>query len=198
MSIVYGNMHADIEESGEGGVPQELHSLVRWIVQGVHTVKTDTRSDNIERSTRAITQQIVQSHKSNRQLSYELQAHNRSSSCGDMRSVWSGKQCVSHIAAGVQQNMESHDDIYFPPELNRQQKLRFPIDNIDATVDIPGGNNSFHATAKAVYQRHHDSNEPFDMLSTPTRLPCTVYFKGIKLHSKHGVAPVSKPHIWSS
>ena len=49
--------------------------------------------------------------------------------------------------------MEKHDGIYIPPELHKQRRPRFSLDNIDAKVDASDGRNSFHATAMAVYQR---------------------------------------------
>ena len=49
------------------------------------------------------------------------------------------KQSITQIAKGVQENMEEHDGNYVPPGLHRQQKLRFSLGNIDASVDTPDG-----------------------------------------------------------
>jgi len=68
------------------------------------------------------------------------------------------------IAKGVQENMEKHDGNYIPPGLHKQKRLRFSLNNIDAKVDTPDGQNSFHATAMAVYQREPSAEDTTDVV----------------------------------
>jgi len=74
------------------------------------------------------------------------------------------KQSITQIAKGVQENMEKHDGNYIPPGLHRQKRLHFSLDNIDAKVDTPDGQNSFHATAMAVYQRQPSAEDTTDVV----------------------------------
>jgi len=55
--------------------------------------------------------------------------------------------------------------------LHRQKRLRFSLNNIDAKVDAPDGQNLFHATAMAVYQREPSAEDTTDVVVkyiTPT------------------------------
>ncbi len=157
--------------------------MILWILKGMCTVKTEARTHDLNQSAAVISQQILQAHKSNRQLLYEpkspiaafrstmetpitlgislycdhrWRSHklaNLLSHAGVGVPYQRVKQCITQIAKGVQENMEKHDGNYVPPGLHRQRRLRFSIDNIDAKVDTSDGRNSFHATAMAVYQR---------------------------------------------
>uniref|UniRef100_UPI00358F8547 uncharacterized protein n=1 Tax=Myxine glutinosa TaxID=7769 RepID=UPI00358F8547 len=60
-----------LENSEHCVVPQELHSMVLWIMKGTTTVKTEARAQEFNRSASILSQQIVQAHKSNRQLLYD-------------------------------------------------------------------------------------------------------------------------------
>lgn len=74
------------------------------------------------------------------------------------------KQTISEIAKGVQENMEKHDGNYIPPGLHKQRRLRFSLDNIDASVHTPDGRTSFHATAMAVYQKEPSAEVTNDIV----------------------------------
>ncbi len=52
-------------------VPHELHSMILWILKGMYTVKSEARTHALNQSATVISQQILQAHKSNRQILYE-------------------------------------------------------------------------------------------------------------------------------
>ena len=183
-----------LENSSEDVVPHELHSMILWILKGMYTVKTEARTHDLNQSATVISQQILQAHKSNRQILYEPKSPTaafrstmetpitlgislycdhkwRSHKLASLLShagvgvpYQRVKQCITQIAKGVQENMEKHDGNYVPPGLHRQQRLRFSLDNVDAQVDTPDGRNSFHATAMAVYQREPSVEDAIDVV----------------------------------
>ena len=55
------------DDVGEAGVPQELHNMILWMPKGVHTVKTEARIHALHRSAPFVSQQIMQTHISDRQ-----------------------------------------------------------------------------------------------------------------------------------
>ena len=60
-----------LENCGNAGVPQELLNMSRWIIQGVNSAKTSSWQEAMTRSAGVISQQIMQAHKSTRQVKYE-------------------------------------------------------------------------------------------------------------------------------
>ena len=52
-------------------VPHELHCMILWMLKGMYTVKTEARTHDLKKSATVISQQILQAHKSNRQIMYE-------------------------------------------------------------------------------------------------------------------------------
>jgi hypothetical protein len=60
-----------LENSSKDVVPHELHSMILWVLKGMYTVKTEARAHDLNQSAMVISQQILQAHKSNRQVLYE-------------------------------------------------------------------------------------------------------------------------------
>ena len=65
----------------------------------------------------------------------------------------------AQIEASVLKRMELNDALYIPPDLVLGRYIVFAVDNVDFAEDTPGGTNTFHGTAMAIYQRQ----EPGDV-----------------------------------
>ena len=63
--------NGSLENSSEDVVPHKLHSMILWILKGMYTVKAEARAHELNQSATVISQQILQAHKSNRQILYE-------------------------------------------------------------------------------------------------------------------------------
>ena len=59
-----------LDDVGEAGVPQVVHDMILWMPRGVHTVQTEARMHALHRSASFVSQQITQSHISDRQALY--------------------------------------------------------------------------------------------------------------------------------
>ena len=181
------------------GTPYELELLIKWIIQGHKTVKTGVRAQNISRTSSHIAQQIVQAHKSSRQVSYQPKSasatfrsstetpltvgmslytyhHTRSKKMVDLVShAGTGvsynhtMQRINQIACGVQKNTEDHG-VYIPPTLLQNRPFIAAIDNIDAKVDTPDGKDSFHALAGAIFQEGCMPGEAVEYATEPVQL----------------------------
>ena len=60
-----------LENSEHYIVPHGLHIMMLWILKGTTTVKTETHAQQLNKSASIISQQIVEAHKSNRQLLHD-------------------------------------------------------------------------------------------------------------------------------
>ena len=65
----------------------------------------------------------------------------------------------AQIEASILKRMELNDGLYIPPDLVLGRHVFFAVDNVDFAEDTPGGKNTFHGTAMAIYQRQ----EPGDV-----------------------------------
>ena len=55
------------------------------------------------------------------------------------------------IANAISQNIRKHD-VYVPPGLLRNKRIRASLDNFDKNVDTPNRKGTFHGTAHGVSQ----------------------------------------------
>lgn len=167
---------------GEAGVPAELMTLMRWILQGAKAATTETRTELLHKSCLVLSQSIVQACKTDRQvalipLSSDSRFRNTFESpyaiglslymyhnfrsqkavsllnmCGAGISYDRVTTICDTIAHAVAKNIKEYG-VYVPPGLLRNKRIRASLDNVDKKVDTPDGKGSFHGTAMAVYQR---------------------------------------------
>ena len=139
-----------------------------------------TRCNKINNSCKSLAQQIIQAHKSKRQITYtpklssaafrnqvetpltvgmslDCYRTSRSKRLIDLMAksgvgilYQATAKCVTQIACAVQKNISDNNGTYIPPGLRSNTPLRAAIDNIDAKVDTPDGKSSFHALASTV------------------------------------------------
>lgn len=170
-------------------IPHELYSLLHWIIGGTNIGKSEQRRNSVETICKNLAQQIIQLHKSDRQISYKpksedsdfrsttemplscgisLHSYHRHRSKNEIDilhhagigiSYTNVTKHVSKIACAVQDNMKKHEGIYIPTNLSKNKPILGSLDNIDSQVDTPDGKNSFHGTAMAIYQEKPSSNE---------------------------------------
>ena len=185
------------------GLPQELLSMIRWIIQGTVATDTEERSDDILRSCALIGQHIQQEFKSNRQIQYKpkystssfrsttetpigvglsLHSHHRHRQMRDISllhhsgigiSYQRVKEITSKMASKVYSNMLKFNGVYIPPTLFKNFPIRCSIDNIDAKVDTSDGRNTFHGTALAVYQHVPSDISECETVAEPLKLDDT-------------------------
>jgi hypothetical protein len=166
----------------EAGVPAELITFMRWILQGAKAATTETRTELLHKSCIILSQSIIQACKTDRQvtltpvssestfrsmfespyavgLSLYMYHNFRSqravsllNTCGAGISYDRVSTICNTIAHAVSQNITEYG-VYVPPGLLRNKRIRASLDNIDKKVDTPDGKKSFHGTALAVYQR---------------------------------------------
>ena len=166
----------------ETGVPNELVTLTRWILQGAKAATNETRTTQLHNSCLILSHSIVQACKTDRQvtltpvssestfhsmfetpyavgLSLYTYHHFRSqkaisllNKCGAGVSYDRVIKICNTIANVISQNIKEYG-VYVPPGLLCNRRIRASFDNIDKKVDTPDGKGSFHGTALAVYQR---------------------------------------------
>ena len=57
-----------LDDVGEAGVPQVFHNMIWWMLKGVHSVKTKPRMRALHRAVSFVSQQIMKTHRSDRQV----------------------------------------------------------------------------------------------------------------------------------
>ena len=189
-----------LKDSIEVGIPEQMFCMIRWIIQGAATTKTQSRNEKINRTCALIGQHIMQEFKSDRQVQYQpktststfrfttetplgvglsLHSHHAHRSRRDIDilhhsgvgvSYQRVKEITSKIATSVQENMNEFNGVYVPPGLLKNLPIRCSADNIDAKVDTADGRNTFHGTALAIYQRVPTDVSEYDTVAEPLKL----------------------------
>ena len=54
---------------------------------------------------------------------------------------------------------QENNDIFIPPDVQKNLQVFLAIDNIDFKVDTPDGKNQLHGTAIAAYQQKISNND---------------------------------------
>lgn len=165
----------------EMGVPAELITLTRCILQGAKAATSVTRKQQLHNSCLILSQSVIQACKTERQVtltpvSSESTFHNmfqssyavglslymyhnfRSqkavsllSQCGAGISYDRVTKICNTIANAISKNIRQYG-VYVPPVLLWNKRIRASMDNIDKKVDTPDGKSSFHGMVLAVYQ----------------------------------------------
>jgi len=166
----------------EAGVPVQLITFMRWILQGAKAATTETRTEVLHKSCLILSQSITQACKTSRQitlvpvssdsmfrtmfenpysvgLSLYMYHNFRSQTAVSLLNKYGAgisfdrvTTICNNIAHAVAQNITEYG-VYVPPGLMRNKAIRASLDNVDKKVDTPDGKGSFHGTALAVYQR---------------------------------------------
>ena len=100
--------------------PKKLLQLVRWIISGLHTCLNVTREEEADKISRNLTQHIVSSYRSNRQISY------RSKDCGGFQKDKHTPFTVGLALASYQAN-RSRSEV----EMLRDMKVAVPYDEVE-------------------------------------------------------------------
>ena len=202
-ALIQDNRHhrwkfdGSLEGSLSEGVPELLGVFVQWVIQGPRESKLDGRNAILKRKATLISQQIIQSYASNRQVNYKsskptahishvvetppavgisVHSHQGHRSRKDIDFLHAANVGVPYqrvneintqIASAVLKVMD--DGVYIPPGLKKGVPIRGSADNIDTQVDTYDGRNSFHGTAVSVYQRI-SPDSVLENLSPPLKL----------------------------
>ena len=189
-----------LKDNIEVGIPEQLFCMIRWIIQGAATTKTQSRMESMDQSCALIGQHIIQEFKSDWQVQYQprsstsafrfttetplgvglsLHSHHAHCSRKDIDMLYNSgigvsyervKEITTKIATTVQENMNEFDGVYVPPGLLKNLPIRCSADNIDAKVDTADGRNTFHGTALAVYQRVPTDLSEYNTVAKPLKL----------------------------
>ena len=164
--------------------PPLLSSLIKWILVGPNeSFEGEKRVDGIERLISTVTQTIVQSVKSKRQVQYQPISQNtemhskketplnvgiglylhqvtRSKKLLDMMSGlnlsinYDKVQSIkTAVANTVMEKKQQRNGVFVPSILSEDQPIFFAIDNSDMQIDTVNGKDQLHGTAIAVFQQ---------------------------------------------
>ena len=166
-----------LENMSDENVPAELFSFYRWIIQGTkHELSAGKKSEEVYNRAMALSQTTVSMCLTERQVKNKKSDVVRSSSEMPLQlavgiavhQAVRSKQLITmlhgfgmsvdynrilrvedQIEASVLKRMELNDGLHIPPDLVLGRLAE----------DTPGGKNTFHGTAMAIYQRQ----EPGDV-----------------------------------
>ena len=164
--------------------PKKLSQLVRWITYGLHTSLHIKREEEAEKMSRNLTQHIVSSYRSNRQVNYEskdgggfqkdkhtpftvglaLTSYQANRSRSEVEMLRDMKAAVSYdeverittrMALAVMDNVnDSVQGMHIPPFLKQGVRPLFAIDNIDWSSEV----GPFHGADLLIAQQELESN----------------------------------------
>ena len=167
----------------EKHVPSALYSFIRWVLQGpTQSLQTEARSATVHQDVLTISQNIMLSYKSNRQVMYKPKHpdspfHHRlewpqllAVGIAIHQSIRSKKllqflhgfglsvdysrilRLETQLATSVIEDTQAQG-AYLPSTMHKGRFIFFAVDNSDFNEDMPDGKRTLHATATALYQR---------------------------------------------
>lgn len=176
-----GKFTGSLKNLPDESVPAELFSFYRWIIQGTtHELSAGKKSEEEYNRVMVLSQTTVSMCLTERQVKNKKSEVVRSSSEMPLQlavgiavhQAVRSKQFITilhgfgmsvdynkilrveaQIEASVLKLMELNDGLYIPPDLVLGRHVFCAVDNGDFAEVIPDGNNIFHSTAMAIYQR---------------------------------------------
>ena len=182
--------------------PALLTMFITNIIAGEHS-SADTHSLDVEHDTCTISNTIMYSMKSSRQLTYKthsenptlyvknqnlnhigmgLVAHQRTRDKRFINLLSSYKLCIPYkevlytdtaIANAMIDNMQENNNIYIPANFTKGVIPTYHIDNIDFSEDTPSGGGTTHALNVVVFQPRNVSPTPKIELDLHMPIPST-------------------------
>ena len=149
-------------------------------------IGTEQRGKDLERSASLLTQTVIQSFKSDRQVSYissndygdfkstretplsvalPLTIHRKTRSkrlvediCLEFDKYPRIMALETRIAAAVCKRISEKDGVYLPPFVVKSKPIYFATDNIDFCESTPDGTNTLHGTIITLFQKKYDDD----------------------------------------
>ena len=162
--------------------PPLTYFLCKHIIQGTRMIGTEQRGKDLERSASLLTQTVIQSFKSDRQVSYisskdyggfkstretplpvalPLTIHRKTrskrlvediSACLEFDKYPRIMALETRIAAAVCKRISEKDGVYLLPFVVKSKPIYFATDNIDFCESTPDGTNTLHGTIITLYR----------------------------------------------
>lgn len=175
------DFHGSLRNAAESAVPQELITMIRWIIQGAEAASSSQKADELHKICLMLSNYVAQECKSKRQVSHVTKRvestfrnmyenpyavgislylyHNFKSqkAISLMHGCCAGlsydrvTKICNMIACAICKRIKGYG-VYIPPGLLKNRTIHFSLDNIDLNVDTIDGKGSFHGLASGVYQ----------------------------------------------
>ena len=156
-------------------LPEQLKSLFRWIITGPRSSlkECSKRKDDIDNSVNILGQLMITSTKTRRQVTYMseqrfrqaietpftvgmgMHIHKTTRNKSLVNMLNNFNLCISYdkilhiedmLADNVLEESKNHKGAYIPPNINKNERMHFAIDNVDFKNDTPDGKKEFHGT----------------------------------------------------
>ena len=166
--------------------PPLTYILCKHIIQGTRMIGTEQRGKDLERIASLLTQTVIQSFKSDRQVSYisnkdygdfkstretplsvvlPLTIHRKTrskrlvediSACLEFDKYPRIMALETRIAAAVCIRISEKDGVYLPPFVVKSKPIYFATYNIDFCESTPDGTNTLHGTITLFLKKYDD------------------------------------------